>query len=195
MKPILFNTQMVQAILDGHKTVTRRLINPQPTGKVKHFTGYKTDFWGEDKVDSRGVHVEILKPPYQLGDVLYVREKWAKDPFGPGYIYPTEIHDAGQPWKPSIHMPKEAARLFLKVESIEAQRLQDFLCCRNEIIKEGIPFDDYKAATKRFMTLWDSTVNPADKRNFSFVANPWVWAIGFERCEKPEQDVQEGDYI
>lgn len=185
-RPILFNTEMVRAILDGRKTVTRRLIKPQPTGKVNHFTGYKTDFWGEDKVDPKGTHVEILKPPYQPGDTLYVREKWAKDPFGSGYIYPTEISGAGQKWKPSIHMPKKAARLFLKVKSVKAQRLQDFLCCQSEIIKEGILFDNYETATKHFQELWDSTVKPEEVITFGFDANPWVWAIEFERCDRSE---------
>lgn len=186
LKPILFNTEMVRAILDGRKTVTRRLIKPQPTGKVNHFTGYKTDFWGEDKADSRGVHVEILKPPYQPGDILYVREKWAKDPFGTGYIYPTEIPGAGQKWRPSIHMPKAAARLFLKVKSVQAQKLQDFLCCQSEIVKEGISFVDYETAIKQFRDLWDCTLNPSVKDQYCWDANPWVWVIEFERCEKPE---------
>lgn len=181
MKPILFNTQMVKAILEGRKTVTRRVIKPQPVGAVHHVTGYKIDYWAEEKATSTGTYLSQMKRPYQPGDILYVRETWAKDPFGPGYIYPTEIPGAGQKWKPSIHMPKDAARIFLKVKSVEAQRLQDFLCCRSEIIKEGISFEGFDTAKKQFAALWESTIKSSERSQYGWEANPWVWVIEFEK--------------
>jgi len=192
MKPILFNTRMVEAILSGEKTTTRRLIKPQPIGKVRHCTGYQIDYWAEEKETQGSLFLSKMKMPYQPGDVLYVRETWMRWHDG-SYQYRADVGNSDFPWKPSIHMPKEAARLFLKVKSIEAQRLQDFLCCRSEIIKEGIAFKDYETAKKCFKELWDSTLPPADKSTFGFDANPWVWAIEFERCEKPKEGKGHGE--
>ena len=210
MKPILFNTEMVRAIMDGRKTVTRRLIKPQPSGKVSHYTGYKTDFWGEEKQTSTGNYLSQMKMPCQPGNVLYVREAWrvrnifgeysrgdrtAEIEFraaGPRVLIRGITADfeekwrPGTGWHPSIHMPKEAARLFLKVKLVEAQRLQDFLSCRSEIAKEGIAFDDFDTTTKHFKELWDSTLHSDNILEFGFDANPWVWAIEFECCKKPE---------
>lgn len=198
IKPILFNGDMVCAILNGRKSVTRRLIKPQPTGKVYHRTGYRENYWVEEKETSTATYISKLMMPYQPGDILYVRETWTNT--GLGYLYAADYNNhsavpVGErvywsknmiKWRPSIHMPKEAARLFLKVKSVSAQRLQDFLCCRDEIIKEGVLFDDYEKTKSRFKSLWNSTVKQEDVATFGFDANPWVWAVEFERCEKPE---------
>lgn len=207
LKPILFNGEMVRAILDGRKSVTRRLIKPQPTGRVYHYTGHDVNYWVEENETSTASYISKLLMPYQPGDILYVRETWC-DPTPDQSGWPV-LYKADMPmhwdakdvefgkdvtlkaedfkWRPSIHMPKEAARLFLKVKAVSAQRLQDFLCCRDEIIKEGIFFDTYAAAAESFKTLWDSTVKQEDISDLGFDANPWVWAIEFERCEKPEE--------
>lgn len=123
--PILFNTEMVRAILDGRKTVTRRLVKPQPTERL--ICGQN---W--DKL------LVAAAAPYQPGDILYVRETWHKykKRVGNGegcyiaefYEYKSSIansEDANEPWKPSIHMPKEAARIFLKVKDVRVERLQE----------------------------------------------------------------------
>lgn len=153
MKPILFNTEMVKALLDGRKTVTRRIVKPQPEnahmimdvakdvaefmcGKIEN--GYCIDF------------SEQRKLPYQPGDVLYVRETWAEVPdlFGefPQPIYKADIKDdhdydlLGEvKWHPSIHMPREAARIFLRVTDVRVERLQDIT--EDQTIKEGITDD------------------------------------------------------
>lgn len=203
MKPVLFNTEMVIANMEGRKSATRRIIKPQPVGEVYHFTGYKTDYWAEEKIDENGIRMCKLKVPYQPGDVLYVRETWrvrnvygdfkygnrtAEIEFKAGgeYVYMRVQEDVinGRRWCPSIHMPKEAARLFLKVTSVKAQRLQDILCCPGEIAKEGIPYEnaeDWESAAMRFEELWNGTIKPADQSKYGWDANPWVWAIEYER--------------
>ena len=120
MKGILMNTEMVKAILDGHKTVTRRLIKPVALGITY-----------EDGSPAR-------KSPYQPGDVLYVRETWCKFVAehiidGVWYEYKANATPAleatrkayGYKWRPSIHMPKEAARIFLRVIGVRVERLQE----------------------------------------------------------------------
>lgn len=174
MKPILFNTEMVRAILEGRKTVTRRPVKPQPEGKPVPMT--KSGCWpgyfaiqGTDKV---------IRLPFLPGDILWVRETWAKDPFGDRYIYPTEVPGAGQKWRPSIHMPREAARIFLRVKDVQVKRLRDF---------EDMPVECEGCANFiQFITLWDRTLKPADRPVYGWDANPWVWAISFERISKEE---------
>ena len=84
-------------------------------------------------------------------------------------------------WHPSIHMPKEAARLFLRATGVRVERLQDI--DDDGVVAEGLKIGD------AFDVLWDSTIKPADLPLYGWDANPWVWVIEFERCEKPtEQD-------
>ncbi len=191
MKPVLFNTQMVQAILDDRKSATRRLIKPQPVGNVHHVTGYKVDYWAEEKVTESCRSLVEMKKPYQPGDILYVRETWCLRYDGEKFFYfadkntnreETQLLDYNDVrWRPSIHMPKDAARLFLKVKSVGAERLQDFMCCKSEIVKEGILFEDYETAAKCFGELWNSTIKKEEIEQYGWGANPWVWVIEFER--------------
>ena len=218
MKPILFNTDMVQAILEGRKTVTRRAIKPQPEGELRPmgqgscWPGYFADT-GEERV---------LRPPYQPGDVLYVRETWAKVPVSPGghfrpngvYYYkagPVDVPEGYlRRWSPSIHMPREAARIFLRVKSVRAERLQHI--SSGDVLREGIEPLDFPGGCKcawenegcmdrpcanrdgyiemchwmPFMRLWDKTVKGHDRTKYSWEANPWVWVIEFERIESED---------
>ena len=95
-------------------------------------------------------------------------------------------------WRPSIHMPKEAARIWLKVTDVRVERLQNI----NEggARKEGFDNDiclwdgTGKSAAKHFADCWDSTINKASIDLYGWEANPWVWVIEFERCEKPESE-------
>ena len=138
--PILFNTEMVRAILDGRKTCTRRVVKPQPTNSREYGLQWK-GIYGELELPSS---IESYAysfgsyAPYQPGDILYVRETWHKYAklVGKGegchleerYGYKASIansEDAEEPWKPSIHMPKEAARIWLKVTDVRVERLQD----------------------------------------------------------------------
>ena len=210
MKPILFNTEMVRAILDGRKTTTRRVINPQPIchGANITFKPHNNDFFlsaekgwlccrtcGHDPEYSRK-SVDVVhhwKPPYFKGDILYVRETFIKS--DDGYCYkadikvPSESEDLrkayGYKWKPSIHMPKEAARIFLRVTDVRAERLQDIT--EEQAKKEGFKSNGISIVGARceFVELWNSTIKKQDLDKYGLEVNPWVWVIEFERCEKP----------
>jgi hypothetical protein len=125
-----------------------------------------------------------MKLPYHPGDILWVRETWAKNPFGDGYIYPTEVPGAGQKWKPSIHMPREAARLFLRVTDVRVERLQDINLDppgpKNQVVREGLRY------LSDFIAVWDRTIKPADLHLYGWDANPWIQVIEFERISKDE---------
>jgi hypothetical protein len=184
MKQILFNTEMVRVIMEGRKTVTRRVVKPQPKGAhtVLDCDDYEQTF---DMLCGNGGEggvfldwAETIKAPCWAGDILWVRETWAKNPFGDGYIYPTEVPGAGQKWKPSIYMPREAARIFLLVTCIRVERLQD---CGNMQAK-----DEGCVSCSQFARVWDSTIKPADLHLYGWEANPWVWVIEFERISKDE---------
>lgn len=190
MKPILFNIEMVRAIMEGRKTVTRRVVKPQPKGAhtVLDCDDYEQTFdmlcgnGGEGGVflDWAGT----IKAPCWAGDILWVRETWAKNPFGDGYIYPTEVPGAGQKWKPSIHMPREAARLFLRVTDVRVERLQDINLDppgpKNQVVREGLRY------LSDFIAVWDRTIKPADLHLYGWDANPWIQVIEFERISKDE---------
>lgn len=190
MKPILFNTEMVRAILEGRKTVTRRVVKPQPAGDgsapepLKTRPGYWNS-WGDDNV---------YRPPYQPGDILWVRETW-QTKRGGGYLYKADtigsfdlfMTPEGRvvnyiPWRPSIHMPREAARIFLRVTGVRVERLQDISYA--DVIAEGIPAGH--AENTKFMALWDGTMKREDRNRYGWDVNPWVWVFDFERISKEE---------
>lgn len=193
IKPILFNTEMVEAILEGQKTQTRRTVKQPPI--VGDIMRDEKGWYYED--GTRNGH--SLIPQFSTGDILWVRETWGKitecdvfppyEPHEERFIYRA---DRGDPdhfqakWHPSIHMPKEAARIFLRVKDVRVERLQDM--DKDAAIAEG--FANSPAGTDspllRFTELWDKTIRREDLREFGYHANPWVWVIEFERCEKPE---------
>ncbi len=148
------------------------------------------------------------KPPYRRGDILYVRETWSFLPCiecmdeGPACSVDSVVYDDGDiesegcfvykashprpekvNWTPSIHMPKQAARIWLKVIDVRVEQLQDIgvIDCQ----REGIDISQ-DAIFKRFSILWDSTVKEKDVYRYGWKSNPWVWVIEFEKCEKPE---------
>lgn len=197
MKPILFNTEMVRAILDGRKTVTRRVIKPQPfyvnnsgrwvweIPKNKTIPNCCTSVctasreWWEYLLESQF--------PYSVGDILYVRETWNSD-WCDHAIYMADGGSAksagytNEPkWRPSIHMPKEAARIFLRVTGVRVERLQEITADGAE--KEG--FTGHVCPQDFFAETWSEIYDP---RGCGWNANPWVWVIEFERCERPEED-------
>ena len=198
IKPILFNTEMVRAILDGRKACTRRLVKPQPDEKHTYPLGFVTDSTEKKEVgcfgfgiDEYGGSIQYAKPPYQPGDILYVRETWKKAPNGYYYYEDWQRNDIADvtKWHPSIHMPKEAARIWLKVTDVRVERLQEITS--EQICREGVEVEYPHALNgeeKRyaFSTLWNSTIKKADLDRYSWDANPWVWVIEFERCEKPK---------
>lgn len=210
IKPILFNTEMVRAILDGRKTVTRRLIKSQQLIGIlpdKCKNGMPEKFLKEKKYMFKPycdmTDTELIKtsynPPYQPGDILYVRETWSEGYEEGTYIYRASDKLAGLPtfnesskliYHPSIHMPKEAARIWLKVTDVRVERLQEITS--EQICREGVEVEYphvLNGEEKRyaFSTLWNSTIKKSDLDRYGWDANPWVWIIEFERCEKPEE--------
>lgn len=207
-KPILFNTEMVRAILDDRKKRTRRLVKniplQEPYFEVVDGTPYACDGDGE-------WHPAVEFCPIQEGDVLYVRETWADIPeTAPGNLHyradATQadldwFREEGWKWRPSIHMPKGAARLFLRVTGVRCERLQDitakdaFYEGTGRLFLEDIAYgdkdyecdldDEYGMAREQFAWLWESTLRKNDLDRYGWWANPWVWVIEFERCEKP----------
>ena len=268
IKPILFNTEMVQANLDGRKNTTRRIMKPQPvdTEYCNHemvtfndmLPGYYDgDYTCACRKCGYGVGPSgesVFKPPYVPGDILYVRETWR---IQAAHRFEADVRiefKAGGPmatiqfpgcrsqgterreydsflqkwdcsgWHPSIHMPKEAARLFLRVTNVRVERLQDIdglgsfdegsvaempLACLPPNKPNGFDGwsqekkDDHirtmavsayiaklefaNRLIKAFSKLWDSTIKTADLSLYGWDANPWVWVIEYERCEKPAE--------
>ncbi len=196
MKPMLMNTEMVKAILAGRKTVTRRLIKPQPKNKpVFIIAGTPTKYIGKwfDEISDK-----YWTPPCHTGDVLYVRETWCKGSLNGGadqYFYKADDNDFHCQWRPAIHMPKEAARIFLRVIDVRVEHLKDVTLddaiaegCQGKFIGRGecvgagweiLPEDE-------FADLWDSTIKKSDLDKYGWDANPWVWVIEFERISKEE---------
>lgn len=200
IKPILFNTEMVRAILDGRKSCTRRLVKPEPQG---YFEVSEEPLYIYDTDGNQGK----ITPPYQPSDILYVRESYSELTFG--YVYKADgenIDHLGNviKWHPSIHMPKEAARIWLKVTDVRVERLQEIT--EEQACMEGTdPWDEacyenngwHPAFSDPdsggdpnmidgFHKLWNSTIKKSDLDRYGWDANPWVWAIEYERCEKPE---------
>lgn len=232
--PILFNTGMVRAILDGRKTATRRAIRYKHSNTEMKM---RTDKYGTGLIEiQKNIEGETFgrnpdgsswqkllpyiekRPPYKAGDTLYVRETWnfvyEMDDFDQpiyetgGYVYyaddpmtfshwvdtDTGDHKDRMPWRPSIHMPKEAARIWLKVTGVRLERLNDMTL--DDFLKEGVvirpeafndPDNAYWQAKDIFTGIWDSTIRKPELKRYGWEANPWVWEIEFERCEKPKQ--------
>nr|DAH31942.1 MAG TPA: hypothetical protein [Caudoviricetes sp.] len=195
IKPILFNAEMVRAILDGRKACTRRILK----GGIPF--DEKAEYWNVLKKGewSGPICVEhFIKyfSPYKPGDILYVRETWSE--WTGGYLYkawtepfPQAGALPGVKWSPSIHMPKEAARIWLKVTDVRVDRLHDITS--EQICREGTEVEEpfvLNGEEKRyaFSVLWNSTIKKSDLDRYGWEANPWVWVIQFERCEKPEEE-------
>lgn len=212
-KPIILSTEMVRAILAGRKTQTRRIIKVQPTEpdlkiwRVADTTGRKKDvgilLWGKMVDFNLITDWNYFKCPYQIGDILWVRETWTSDLVSDGegealINYKADIPELSGAWKPSIHMPKDAARIFLKVTGVRAERLQNI--SEQDAIAEGIekvggtysinPWRNYlrgkngemnmhcSSPIRSFQTLWD-LIHGSE----AWSENPWVWVIEFEVAE------------
>lgn len=186
--PILFNMEMVRSILDGRKSCTRRIIKPQPQG---YFEVSEEPLYIYDTDGKQGK----ITPPYQPGDILYVRETWKQAPNGYYYYEDWQRSDIADitKWKPSIHMPKEAARIWLKVTDVRAERLQEITA--ESALLEGTDkyihlngkFDKNAILTS-FIGIWNSTIKKSDFDRYGWDTNPYVWVIEFERCEKPKEE-------
>lgn len=235
-KPILFNQEMVRANIDGLKTATRRLIK-FPQGYNPQWSGYVAD----GPVVYGSHNVPAVKAPYKIGDVLYVRETWCSAYDGEKFFYLADKHTEREErtlldyddvrWRPSIHMSKKAARIFLRVTDVCAERLQDIN--GEQAYMEGVRVDvppillthehdplslipkgfeqwsknqqeDWYQSTARaiyiaqcdlssalinkFKAVWNSTVAPDAMDTCGWDANPWVWAIKYERIKVDEEN-------
>ena len=227
IKPILFSTEMVRSILEGRKTVTRRVMKPQPAGRPERmregscWPGYFAS------VDDERVY----RPPYHPGDILWVRETWqavyetewsedkpytgrnirelipnfdsiqkveagisqecsstAMKPRMKYFVFKaSDIKYANNKnrlvWRPSIHMPKAAARIFLRVTAVRVERLREMVLA--DVLMEGIQEQRaYEDTWDLWHQTWDSTIKPADRTTYGWKENPWVWVINFERAKE-----------
>ena len=237
--PILFNTEMTRAILEGRKGCTRRICKD-----ANEYTVPDMDFFDADKrtyavhnfADQE--HTEQLSIaertcPICPGDILYVRETWqcwrahryeatadirfraggddVRLQFANGstdsidrYDFDTFVHkwfSHNGEWKPSLFMPKEAARIWLRVTNVRVERLQEIT--ENGAKAEGISEEWARSWWKPICNdpdsggypkyrdtfayeVWDSTTKKSDLDRYGWDANPFVWVVSFERCEKPE---------
>ena len=194
MKPILFSTSMVQAMLDGRKTQTRRVI------KDKDITN-----WFDIDVDGKPIayidqetgdsYPPTHRAKYQPGDILWVRETWAKRIHSDNRYYYKADNNLGaifnredDKWRPSIFMPREAARIFLRVKNVRVERVQDI--GEEDALAEGVEWLNFATAKEAFTALWDG-IN--GKRVYGWDTNPWVWVVEFEHMSKGEALLKEMD--
>ena len=212
-KPILFSAPMVQAILEQRKTQTRRVLRPQPVIDADGMWHWKDCQWMDGGIGFPESGVEDYAP-YQLGDTLWVRETFTKirdietghidtfyaankkdyDTVRSTYLCDDDGFDTGRPfpWKPSIHMPKVAARLFLRVVDVWVERLQDIP--EEDSIREGVmPDPPIQMVNGEMGSEWSAKDNYQDlwdkrnvKRGHPWESNPWVWVIEFEPAEMPQ---------
>ncbi len=198
-KPALFDTDMVQANFENRKTQTRRSsglesVNKNPNQWIMdHRVGEQFIFKSRVNENEQW----FLRPRFVEGDILWVRETWNHWPVpaSPFVYKATDLTTCGHTWKPSIHMPKEAARMFLKVKKVRVERLQDI--SESDAIAEGIKVIDeneaffdyefkgknghYASARGSFFSLWKK-IYGID----SLKSNPFVWVYEYEMIEKPE---------
>lgn len=188
--PILFNTEMVRAILDGRKSCTRRIVKGFiPNDAVWGYTA----FTPKGCISCRGTFADgdgekFFKLPCEPSDILYVRETFIQ---AAAHTFWYKADDKSWMskellWKPSIHMPKEAARIWLKVTDVRVERLQDIMedepGPNNQVVKEGFNYGC------DFIAVWNSTIKKSDFDTYGWDSNPYVWVIEFERCEKPGKE-------
>lgn len=207
-RPILFSAPMVQALLAGRKTVTRRLVTEHVHAKADAFLAHPS---GRFEVLVGGKSVGDLRNRFGLpGDHLWVRETWASlgAPKAGPYVYRADTNGervrVDAPWRPSIHMHRTASRLTLEVTSVRVERLHDIteedakeegLRCLSKdggiTWKYGIPDRDGLPGTDNTgwpWTDWDKSPRVAFCHLWasingveSWAANSWVWRIEFKR--------------
>lgn len=199
-RPILFSGPMIKAIFAGRKTQTRRVVLPQPKPDGDYW------IWQSNKLDAGYCHTQReamqrlmagVCPYGRPGDTLWVRETWARTRVlgRPWYAYRAADTrtDYGGPWKPAIHMPREACRLRLHIKAVRAERLHDITF--DDAMAEGMP--DYRKLIesecqhgetadrcarrlewpqREYRLLWDQ-LNA--ERGFGWKENPFVYVVEF----------------
>lgn len=211
IKPILFNTEMVRAIMDGRKTCTRRICKDANECTVPDMEFYNADKRTyavhnfADKKHTEKLNIVERTCPICPGDTLYIRETWGypislnsdkQYVFRADKIAESGFKNDSHIWHPSIHMPKEAARIWLKVTNVRVERLQDItedgaeaegaIDNRGFIHSPENEYDRIYTAREYFIKIWDRTIKKSDIDIYGWDVNPWLWVIEFERCEKPQ---------
>lgn len=225
--PILFSTPMVQSIDKDRKLQTRRIVKKKYSNTDLQL---RTDKYGTQLVEmqndapsprknadgsvSHSIRFYAVKyPKYKIGDILWVRETWHKVYDADTNIFLKYGYKAdwsegitSHPknkgiWNPSIFMPKDAARFFLKVTGVRAERLQDIsfsdalaegieisFCNNHQNSTEELWCKNYKTKKLEFITpnlsfetLWDSI----NGKNYPWESNPWVFVYEFKKIPKP----------
>ncbi|MCQ0517717.1 hypothetical protein [Klebsiella pneumoniae] len=197
---MIFNGEMVRAILDGRKTQTRRIMKPQPEpcprgGHWWPSNVFKTMLHVEDEMQNGkggwGGLVGDACPFGDVGDRIWVRETWAEAGASAPDLklycanYPEHvpsIYENVPPaeeirWTPSIHMPRTASRILLEITGVRVERLRSM--SQDDARAEGvIAASGPMEAGLAFRELWDSIYGEE-----SWKANHWVWVIEFKRVE------------
>ncbi len=202
-RPIRFLTDMVKAILEGRKTMTRRVIKPQPIKRTDYCGGYILETKKATtsiKSFNEGLYQDIC-PFGKVGDKLWVRETWDFRPMAgrsaiigykadrssKGFTVPEGFNQlVYEPtrYRPSIHMPKWASRITLEILDIRVEKLHQIedKDCYAEGINcfeaQHLP-EPHLTPTEVFRNLWNSL----HKKQYRWEDNPWVWCISFKRLQ------------
>lgn len=193
-RPILFSGDMVRAILAGRKRMTRRIVKgivqrPDSLGDSRMMDCVKDWYGCYSRLDMMTTGTEGC--PYgDVGGLLWVREMWQHEDTScddhrcanPDHIYyraTDPAPDTFSLWRPSIYLPKWAARIWLEITSIRAEKLQQISL--EDIEREGIVASNETAIWAAWIDLWDGKNS---KRGFGWLTDPWVWVISFRRVER-----------
>ena len=181
-KGIIFSEPMVRAILENRKTQTRRVITHRDNEiqEAERVTLRNDGKWQFYQPGAKAPWLRI-NSPYKPGDILYVRETYAKHDDIKGYLYKataSEFEDNLVKWRPSRYMPRSAARIFLRVTDVRVERVKDI--SGRDACAEGIEIKKFGNRKHDFEELWDS-LNA--KRGYSWDSNPWCWVYEFERVD------------
>ena len=172
-KPIVFSPYMVRAILEGRKTVTRRMIKYFPdcfeSPIIENFKGdwycYDSEYPDEGAIK--------INQPYKIKNILWVKEEWSSTP--DGHIHYRATDEALGPWKPSVFMPRSIPRINLMVVDVRAEKLKDIT--KEDIAKEG--FEMLPQHPDLMAPFWNKVYG----RKYSWDSDLWVWRIEFRMAE------------
>ena len=198
-RPILFNSEMVRAILrdENPKTQTRRPVDFKRIVKESGCTRGKLAWsnllnsWAvyDGSGPEESAHIAAVRCPFgSVGDRLWVRETFYNDIPGERDLEHVYYHADGEccqqipecqcasvgptPWKPSIHMPRWASRITLEITNVRVERLRDISLA--DVFAEGCCLSTDKTNLTDFQNLWDSIYG-------NWNENPFVWAITFKK--------------
>ena len=220
MKGIIMSAESVRAIMDGRKNQTRRVITPQPwtqhplaEGKEVIFVEHMPGHWGfklKGEKHLPGVLTTCLeKPSYKPGEVLYVKETWSisngNGAYPDGYFYKADKSYHMVNWRNPMYMPRVAARIFLRVSKVRAEKVKDI--SENDAIAEGIEYSErgplhwhilnldpngyynYETHTEAFGEIWDKL--NGKKPGCAWAYNPYVWVYEFKQISREEAESDE----